>query len=285
MRTPLLLLALCLTAAAAPVWAAPERDAPPAPRSVANLPMAMSVQTDSRIVTLDYSEASVVRLEGCVNFQTMITFGTGEHIENVGLGDSSQWQVMPNKRADLLFVKPINAKAYSNMTVVSDKHTYNFELRAAPEDACDHGRAIYELRFNYPVDPATAAAAAAAAAAAKNKPAVPTDLNALPLPEKRNTAYTYSGDMLLVPLRVFDDGASTYMRWADGTEAPAIYAQGPDGSESIVNYANRGDYIVVEQVAKAFVLRRGKQSVTLYNDAYHVQGLDAESPKPRKGGR
>jgi len=42
---------------------------------------------------------------------------------------------------------------------------------------------------------------------------------------------------------------------------------------------------VIEQVAKAFVLRRGKQSVTLYNDAYHVQGLDADSPKPRKGGR
>jgi len=285
MRTPLLFLALCLAAAAVPVWAAPGRDAPPAPRSVANLPMAMSVQTDSRIVTLDYDEGSVVRLEGCVNFQTMITFGKGEHIENVGLGDSSQWQVMPNKRADLLFVKPITAKAYSNMTAVSDKHVYNFELRAAPQDACDHGRAIYELRFNYPVDPATAAAAAAAAAAAKTKPAVPTDLNALPLPEKRNTAYTYSGDMLLVPLRVFDDGASTYMRWADGTETPAVYAQGPDGGESIVNYANRGDYIVIEQVAKAFVLRRGKQAVTLYNDAYHVQGLDADSPKPRKGGR
>ena len=281
MRTPLSLLLLGLT------LAAPVRAAPPSSPShpVANLPMALSVQTDSRIVTLDYDEGSVVRLEGCVNFQTMITFGKGEHVENVGLGDSSQWQVMPNKRADLLFVKPITTKAYSNMTVVSDKHTYNFELRAAPEDACDHGRAIYELRFNYPVDPATAAAAAAAAAAAKNKPAVPTDLNALPLPEKRNTAYTYSGDMLLVPLRVFDDGASTYMKWADGTETPAVYAKGPDGSESIVNYANRGDYIVIEQVAKAFVLRSGKQAVTLFNDAYHVQGLDAESPKPRKGGK
>ncbi len=280
MRTPLLFLAVLLPAAAV---AAPQ--ASQAPHGVANLPMAMTVTTDSRIVTLDYDEAAVVRLEGCVNFQTMVTFGKGEHIENVGLGDSSQWQVMPNKRADLLFVKPITAKAYSNMTVVSDKHTYNFELRAAPEDACDHGRAIYELRFAYPPDPADVAAAAAAAAAAKTKSPVPTDLNALPLPEKRNTAYTYSGDVLLVPMRVFDDGASTYMKWAEGTEAPAVYAMGPDGGESIVNYANRGDYLVIEQVAKAFVLRRGKQSVTLYNDAYHVQGLDADSPKPRKGGR
>ena len=284
MRTlSLLFLSLLVPVAA---YAAQDKPRPVPERPVANLPMALSVQTDSRIVTLDYDEASVVRLEGCVNFQTMITFGKGEHVENVGLGDSSQWQVMPNKRADLLFVKPITAKAYSNMTVVSDKHVYNFELRAAPEEACDHGRAIYELRFNYPPTPAEIAAAAAAAAqAAKTKTAVPTDLNALPLPEKRNTAYTYSGDVLLVPMRVFDDGASTYMTWAEGTETPAVYAVGPDGSESIINYANRGDYLVIEQVAKAFVLRRGKDKVTLYNDAYHVQGLDADSPKPRKGGR
>jgi type IV secretion system protein VirB9 len=254
--------------------------APAKPKgAVANLPMAMSVQTDSRIVTLDYDEAAVVRLEGCVGFQTMVTFGKGEHVENVGLGDSSQWQVMPNKRADLLFVKPLTTKAYSNMTVVSDKHTYNFELRAAPEEACGHGRAIYELRFAYAPEPS------AAPPAVKDKAAVPTDLNALPLPEKRNTAYTYAGNVLLVPLRVFDDGASTYMKWADGTETPAVYAQNQDGSESIINYANRGDYLVIEQVAKAFVLRRGKDKVTLYNDAYHVEGLDALSPQPHKGGK
>ncbi len=92
--------------------------------------------------------------------------------------------------------------------------------------------------------------------------------------------------MLLVPLRIFDDGASTYMRWADGIETPAVYALNPDNTESIINYANRGDYLVIEQVARAFVLRRGTQKVTLYNDAYHVQGLDDQSPKPRgRGGK
>ena len=275
--TPLMTAAFLIAALPAVALAARRT---PEPKPVSNLPMAMSVSTDSRIVTLDYDEASVVRLEGCVNFQTMITFGKGEHVENVGLGDSSQWQVMPNKRADLLFVKPITPKAYSNMTVVSDKHTYNFELRAAPAEACDHGHAIYELRFTYAPEPS------AAPPTVKDKQAVPTDLNALPLPEKRNTAYTYSGDVLLVPLRIFDDGASTYMRWADGIETPAVYALNADNTESIINYANRGDYLVIEQVARAFVLRRGTQKVTLYNDAYHVQGLDDQSPKPRgRGGK
>ncbi len=151
--TPLMTAAFLIAALPAVALAARRT---PEPKPVSNLPMAMSVSTDSRIVTLDYDEASVVRLEGCVNFQTMITFGKGEHVENVGLGDSSQWQVMPNKRADLLFVKPITPKAYSNMTVVSDKHTYNFELRAAPAEACDHGHAIYELRFTYAPEPSAA---------------------------------------------------------------------------------------------------------------------------------
>ena len=235
---------------------------------LALLPATASAQTppDARLRTLPYNPDAVTRLDGCRNFQTMISFAADEHIENVGLGDSSQWQVMPNKRGDLLFVKPLAADAFSNMTVVSDKRVYNFELRAAPEADCRKGHVVYDLRFSYPADKAAAAAAAS---------------NALPPPARRNAAYTYSGAADLAPLRVFDDGGSTFMRWADGVATPAIYALGADGSESLVNYAQRGDYLVVEQVARAFVLRRGELKTVLYNDDFRTQGLDAESPQPR----
>ena len=103
----------------------------------------------------------------------------------------------------------------------------------------------------------------------------------LPVPEKRNTSYTFSGAVDLVPIRVFDDGTSTYMKWAIGASTPAVYALNSDNSESLINYATRGDYIVVEQVAKGFVLRRGELKAVLYNDSFVVQGLDAQSPKPR----
>ena len=48
-----------------------------------------------------------VRIEGRPNVQATIDFGEDEHIENVAIGDSSAWQVTPNKRANLLFVKPL----------------------------------------------------------------------------------------------------------------------------------------------------------------------------------
>lgn len=226
---------------------------------------------DIRLQTIPYDPNAIVRLDGCLNFQTMISFENGEAIENVGLGDSAQWQVTPNKKATLLFVKPLVPHAFSNMSIVTTRRSYNFELHSASDTACAKGRIVYDLRFNYPPPPAQKAAAAAG----------PVDPNAfLPLPEKRNSAYTYSGDVALVPIRVFDDGVSTYLRWPAGAETPAVYALNADGSESIINYATRGDYMVVEQVARGFVLRQAAQKAIIYNDSYRVEGLDALSPKP-----
>ncbi len=235
--------------------------------------LAQSYEPDSRLRTIDYDPAAVVKLEGCQNFQTMITLASDEHVENVGVGDSAAWQVTPNKRGNLIFVKAIAPKGYTNMSVVSDKRSYSFELRTASESDCAHGRITYELRFRYPP---------AQSSGTPVNPASPPDPNAfLPVPEKRNAAYTFSGAADLVPIRVFDDGISTYMKWATGVTAPAVYALNSDNTESIVNYASRGDYFVVEQVAPAFVLRRGELKTVLYNDTYVVQGLDSLSPKPR----
>jgi len=235
---------------------------------------ALSAQAESRIRTVEYDEAAVVRLEACVNFQTMITFGAGEHIENIGLGDASQWQVAPNKRGDLLFLKPTAANAFSNMSVVTDQHRYNFELRTASAAACRRGEVVYDLRFTYRPEPVDLEALQNLAA-----PADPE--SDLPVPEKRNRSYTYSGNKELVPLRVFDDGTSTWFLWAEGVAAPAVYAVTSGNSESLINYASHGDYMVADVVARAFTLRRGDQTAVLYNDAFIVPSLDALSPQPR----
>ena len=223
-----------------------------------------------RIKTVEFSDNAVLMIEGCSNFQTTVMFGAGEQIENVGLGDANLWQVMPNKRGDLLFVKPLVAQAFSNMTVITARRTYNFELRSATDAACRRGDVVYTLRFHYPDLPAA-------------QPAMTADPEAaLPPPEKRNASYTYAGDKDLVPFRIFDDGKSTYFLWAKGVATPAIYVIGSDDKESLVNYANHGEYVAVDLVGKAFVLRRGEHSVRLNNEAFVVPKLDARSPQPVK---
>jgi type IV secretion system protein VirB9 len=234
--------------------------------------LATGAFADSRIRDVAYDAHSVVRLEGCFGFQTMVEFAPDEHIENVGLGDAAQWLVSPNKRANLLFVKPAFRTSHSNMTVATDRRRYAIELVAKDSATCRAGAMPYSLRFTYKDEPAPLLLAAPRAA--PPEPEVPP-------PEQRNSAYTFAGAKENVPLRVFDNGRATFFRWTEGTTTPAVYAVAADKSESVVSFTSRGDYLVVEQVAPAFILRRGNAVATLFNDAYQTPALDAASPQPR----
>lgn len=234
---------------------------------------------DQRIREVDYDPSAVVRIDGCFGFQTMVQFAPGERIENVGIGDASRWLVVPNKRADLLFVKPAHASSHSNMTVATDRRRYNFELVAAQNDACRRGQVVYSLQFRYAPDPEPEQASTVEALATHGT----VDAAAAPAP--RNSAYTFSGAAGNVPRRVFDDGERTWFSWDDGSATPAVYAVGADQSEVPVEFVVEGDYLVVPRVAPAFVLRRGNAVAVLYNDAYQMPALDTESPQPRSGGK
>ena len=237
---------------------------------------AAAAPRDSRIRELAYDENAVTKLKGCSGFQSMVEFGPDEHIENIAVGDAMGWQVTPNKRANLLFLKPAQLSGRSNMTVVTDRRRYNFELTARAGAACTRGQVVYDLRFRYPAEPPPVPLATATPA---SEPAPAQDET--PPPNLRNTAYSFTGASANVPQRAFDDGKSTYLRWADGVDAPAIYALAPDKTERLVNYAVKGDYVVLDQVGPAYVLRRGNAVAVLYNDAFQTPKLDMAAPQPR----
>jgi len=247
------------------------------------IPQVALAAGDPRIRQTAYDPQKVTTVQGCVGFQTTVTFAPGERIENVALGDAGLWEATPNKRSDLLFLKPAVRHGRTNMMVVTDRRHYAFDLTAEDDAACRAGRLTYELHFAYRPDPAPATPEAAAPPLLQPPP-LPADAE-LPAPASRNTAYTYTGTAANVPARVFDDGHATYLRWADGAAAPAIYALGPDKTETLVNFAVKGDYVVVDDVAPAYVLRRGAAVAVLYNDAYQQPKLDADAPRPRAAQR
>jgi type IV secretion system protein VirB9 len=239
---------------------------------------------DPRIIQVGYDPLAVTTLHGCFGFQSTVAFAPGEQVENVALGDAALWQATPNKRANLLFLKPATRNGRTNMMVVTDRRRYAFELVARDDAACRAGRVTYELQFAYPAEPAPPPALAAgppeAAAPGPATPVAPPDAT-LPPPGVRNTAYTFTGSVANVPARVFDDGHSIYLRWADGVAVPAIYTLGPGKTETVVNYVVKGDYVVVDGVTRALVLRRGSVVAVLYNDAYQEPKLDADAPHAR----
>lgn len=209
---------------------------------------------DPRIRIIDFEPDQVVPIRGALGYQLMIEFGPEERIENVSIGDSLAWQVTPNRRANILFLKPMDAAA-TNMTVVTDLRRYVFDLEVQPKGA--RTAPPYSLRFAYPT-PVVAI------------PMPPAPKVEAP-PTVANSAYSVTGAKEISPIRVFDDGRLTYFEWAQDGSVPAVFATSHEGVESMVNFFARGPYFVVEQVSPGFTLRNGQQVATVINTADPVQ--------------
>ena len=227
---------------------------------------AAALADDPRLVERLYDPAEVVRIEGRPNVQATIKFREDERIENVAIGDSQAWQVTPNKRANLLFVKPLADKAATNMTVVTDKHTYLFDLVSSPA-----GRnPLYVLAFTYPEAPEEERQASAPQAAPNAGPnevelAASSDSYAVTDPAELNYSWTTKGPAKLLPTQVYDDGEATFLSWPAGAPIPAILIKDHEGTEGPVNFAVRGEVIAVDGVPREIVLRAGDDSATLTN--------------------
>jgi type IV secretion system protein VirB9 len=222
---------------------------------------------DPRIGEVIYAPDQVVELKGVLGYQMSVEFDPAERIENVAIGDGLGWQVTPNRRANLLFLKPMGRRPPTNMTVITNLRRYAFHLsvRPAPSNGRDQG-VVYSLRFVYP-----APVVPVVSAVAPEPPAPPKDVN---------HAYSYEGSAQNLPARVFDDGQSTYFQFREVDDYPAIFVVEPDGGEAVVNSFTRDSYVVVDRIARGFVLRRGTEVTRLRNDAFRESGPGPLSPKP-----
>ena len=214
---------------------------------------------DPRLKSVHYEADKVVQVQGRLGYQSMIEFGQGESIENVAVGDSAAWQVTPNKRANLLFLKPLMAKAKTNMTVITDQRTYLFDLSVASSGNAP----MYNMRFTYGAKPA---------APAQQRIAYPSLLASAPAAAapavahpKLNYDWKRKGDKEILPARYYDDGRALYLQWNAGAEMPALYERDEKGRESLINYRSQGQFIVVDQVPETLVMRLGKKEAVLVN--------------------
>jgi len=242
-------------------------------------------QDDPRMVELQYDPTEIVRIEGKTNVLTTIRFGDGEQIENAAVGDSQAWQVTPNRRANLLFVKPLAPRATTNMTVVTNRRTYLFDLVANPSARTP----LYMLSFTYPEElqpaqnDAQLAAAPPAVTANALEMAAANDDYAVLDPARLNFDWAGSGEQSLLPAEIYDNGEATFLSWAEGQAMPAILLRDHEGNEGPVNFATRGETIVLDLVPSEIILRSGDDEAVLTNQgeagAYLADGTarpDAE---------
>lgn len=239
---------------------------------LAATPLAAPLQAnDARLIEVRYDEGRVYRVEGKPKVQATIRFGEDETIENVAIGDSNAWQVTPNKRANLLFVKPLLARVSTNMTVVTNKRTYLFDLIASPA-----GQPLYVMSFKYPDPPKADPSAQLAQQDAAGSIAIGAAPTAVVDPALLNFAWEKSGDKKLLPENVFDDGEAIFLSWPEGRAVPAILITDAEGTEGPVNFTVRGNTIVIEGVPAQLVLRAGKNKALVVN-----AGPARSRPEPR----
>jgi type IV secretion system protein VirB9 len=232
-------------------------------------------KADERVRTIDYDPAQVVHIAGVYRSAIQILFGEDETILHVAVGDATAWDVAAEK--SILFIKPKAAHGLTNLIVTTSRpngttRNYTFDLST---EAHGERASLYVLRFRYPDDLKAAATAALSAA----EQALLAKLTALKLERgvvegARNMAYTVQGATELQPSEVSDNGRFTILRFPAGQAIPAVYEVTPDGTESLVPFDVRGEFVVVHDVARQLRLRRGRDVLCIYNEGPPSYGVD-----------
>ena len=211
---------------------------------------------DNRVRTLVYGENQVYKLTAYFGYQIDIQIDEKEEVRTIASGDTVGWQIV--NAGQHLFIKPMAQDARTNLSVVTSKRTYIFDLTA--QAALDRDNITYLVRFKYP-DTTTENILISSSRSG---------------PESYNFDYQCSGAAELKPLKVFDDGQFTFFQFETTRDQPAIFLVGSDGQESLVNFRMEGKYTVVERLGDFFTLRSGKQTATVINQSKLPAGAVAE---------
>jgi type IV secretion system protein VirB9 len=112
--------------------------------SYADIPLA----TDRRIKTYVYNANEVYLLLIRSGFQSSVEFENSEEIKTISLGDSYSWNITP--MGNRMFIKPLEDEVRTNMTVITNKRTYQFDVVSQESDDGLDQDISYVVRFYYP---------------------------------------------------------------------------------------------------------------------------------------
>lgn len=230
---------------------------------------------DARVRSIDYDPSNVVRLGTFYGVSTHVQFGEGESITDVAVGDTEAWQVIPRGRN--LFFKPKAEKADTNVTVITNKRTYQFALMVEPRKMTDstawrNPNLIYSLSFRYPEEEAAAEAAKLKAADELRKKSNVKERLAEAKKDGMNFDYWSAGSPEISPTAARDDGRFIYLTFSNNRDMPAVYEVDEQDNEALVNTSVDGNTIIVQRMNRKLVLRKGGYAVCIVNKAYSLDG-------------
>ncbi|KAB2675221.1 P-type conjugative transfer protein VirB9 [Brucella tritici] len=246
--------------------------------SVLALEIPTTASQDSRVRFVSYQPYNITRIIGSLRSSVQVEFARDEEIAHVALGNSVAWEVAP--AGNILFLKPRENQPVTNISVVTTRRdgstrSYQMELKVR-EGSVEVGENTYfYVKFRYPQEEAEQrrqqAAAQARTAHAKDADDV---LSLHEVYGPRNWRYSAQGAEALEPQSVYDNGKITTFSFAGNQDMPAIYMENSDGSETLVPKTVDGNLVMVHALSRKFILRRGKDVLCVFNEAYDRIGID-----------
>lgn len=256
---------------------------------------------DSNIQYSDYQANNVVEITAYIGMATHIVFDKNEKVELVRSGFSEGWEF--EQSANHLFLKarsiagtetvidrsgqevtqeisiPPNIKDWkTNLIVVTNKRNYSFLLSLADGDK-GRRQNTYRLSFQYPTEKVVQDKVAATKALEKEK-LVKAKVAAASAEEVKNWKYVQQvgkNSRNIAPYRAWDNGRFTYLSFKKNSEIPAIFMVSETGQETLVNInidINHPDTVIIQRIAKQFVLRLDDSVVGITNQGFNTLSAD-----------
>jgi type IV secretion system protein VirB9 len=219
---------------------------------------------DGRIQYVNYAPNDVVLVRAAVGVATQIILEPDEQVLEMASGFSDGWEIV-DKRNNI-YLKPKKEKANTNLVVTTNKRAYAFDLKA---NTTKHP--TYRLAFHYPDTLHKLSNEQINSALVEN------NFSQAELVSVKNQNYTMQPNKFAVdilPIKAFDNGRFTYIKFAKNSEMPSVYKVGRDKQETIVNTHVQDDYLVIHGIYQTLALRAGNAVVGLYNESYNGGSSD-----------
>jgi type IV secretion system protein VirB9 len=224
---------------------------------------------DPRIRSAPYDGNQVYRVRGFVGYQIDFEFEPGETFVGLGAGDIEGLSYFGQDNH--LFLKPKAAKVATNLTVLTNRRRYQIDYTAAPQrPGAEDQDVMFAVRFLYPP-------VASQSAAERSAKRIEAALGEASAKRPQNIDYWYCGSPELKPTAASDDGIHTRLRFAANEDLPAVFVRNADDTESLLNFSMDEGDVIIHHVAHRFVLRRGKLTGCIVNQAFTGNGLRLES--------
>ena len=247
---PLAALGLAVAALAAPGAALADKPSCAASAGLAAAPAARSGGVGRDYFHKDGAVYPVTAKPGHI---TDIVLQPGERLAGpIAAGDTARWVIGDTisgegeTRRVHVMLKPTEAGLVTNLIITTDRRSYRLDLRSTSQAWNSY------VTWRYPVTPLVAPVPHAKAASSPSDAVTQLNFN-----------YSIQGPRTpWRPLRVFNDGARTYVEFAPTiamTELPPLFELGADGKTlELINYRVSGQRLVIDRVVDRVELRLGQ---------------------------